>query len=451
VRWTDLTPPEWRDRDERAIAEVKTTGACQPYEKEYCRKDGSRVPVLIGAAIFEANGNEGVAFVVDLSEQKRTQEALSQSEGYLAEAQRLSHTGSWARNSETGEIQFLSAECFRILGFDPHGGTPRFETFSERIHPDDRAETREKIERATRERTGYELDYRYILPGGEVRDIHTVAKAVLSPSGELIEFVGTVIDITERKRAEEGLRRAQAELAHVTRVATMGELAASIAHEVNQPIAGVILNANACLRWLARVKDDSVNMTEARETLHHIVRDGNRAGDIVARIKTLFKKAEPAREPLDINEAIREIIVLARGEMTKQRITLQLQLASDLPPVLGDRVQLQQVMMNLILNAIDAMSIVEDRERTLIIKTWKIGDEQVCVEVQDTGIGIGPEDAARIFESFHTTKPGGMGMGLSISRSIVESHAGRLWAAANDGPGATLQFTLPTQPPEGSN
>jgi C4-dicarboxylate-specific signal transduction histidine kinase len=247
------------------------------------------------------------------------------------------------------------------------------------------------------------------------------------------------------------LRKAQAELAHVTRVTTMGELAASIAHEVNQPIAGVVLNGNACLRWLAGLKDDSVNLAEAREALQRIVRDGSRAGQVIARIRTLFKKTETAKGAMDINEAIREVIGLARSEMDKKRITRQLQLAPDLPKVFGDRVQLQQVMLNLILNAVEAMSTVKGRPRELIVSTQMAEETEVLVTVRDSGPGLDPESMEQIFAAFHTTKPGGLGMGLSISRSIVENHFGRLWVAANDGPGATFHFTLLTRPPWGKS
>jgi C4-dicarboxylate-specific signal transduction histidine kinase len=246
------------------------------------------------------------------------------------------------------------------------------------------------------------------------------------------------------------LDKVQRELAHVTRVTTMGELAASIAHKVNQPIAGVVINANTCLRWLSRLKDDSVNLREAREALQRIIRDGSRAGGVVARIRSLFKKAESAKEPLDMNEAIREVIILTRGELEQKRIALQLELSDGLPHILGDRVQLQQVMLNLMLNAIEAMSIVEDRRRDLLVSTVRLEQSEILVAVRDSGAGLDPVGAEQIFNAFHTTKPGGLGMGLSISRSIVENHDGRLLAAANDGPGATFQFTLPAHVGEAS-
>jgi PAS domain S-box-containing protein len=317
VRWKDLTPPEWRDREERAMAELKATGTLKPFEKEYFRKNGGRVPVLVGAAIFEGSENEGVAFVLDLSEQKRAEEALYQK--------------------------------------------------------------------------------------------------------------------------EVSLREAQTELAYVSRVTTIGELAVSIAHEVNQPLAGIVTNANASLRWLAA---DSPNLAEAREAIRRIIRDGNRAGDVILRMRALFKKASATREPLDINQAIEEVVVLTQSEVRRNKVALRMNLAANLPPVMGDRVQLQQVVVNLILNAIEAMSTVEDRERVLVIRTQLGEGDEVRVAVRDSGIGFDPQSADRMFDAFHTTKPGGLGMGLSISRSIIESHGGQLWALPNDGPGATFQFTL---------
>jgi signal transduction histidine kinase len=226
----------------------------------------------------------------------------------------------------------------------------------------------------------------------------------------------------------------------------MGELAASIAHEVNQPIAGVVLNSNACMRWLARLKEEPATLAAARDALQRIIRDGTRAGEVISRIRALFKKAETAKEALDINEVIREVIVWSRSEMEKRRVVLRLDVAPDLPVVLGDRVQLQQVMINLILNGIEAMNAVEGRSRELIVGTHVHEEGQVLVTVCDSGIGFDPASAERLFAAFYTTKPGGLGMGLSISRSIVESHGGRLLGFSNAGPGATFQFTILAHP-----
>ena len=332
LRWTDLTPAEWRDRNERAVAEIKATGTVQPNEKEYFRKDGSRVPVLVGAAIFEGSEDEGVAFVLDLSEQKR---------------------------------------------------------------------------------------------------------------------------------AEEALQKAQAELAHVTRVATVGELTASIAHEINQPLAAVVTNANASLRWLSR---DSPNLAEACEAIRRIIRDGNRAGEVISRMRALFKKASTTKERLDINEAIEEVVTLAQSEVQRNRVSLQSRLANDLPPVMGDRIQLQQVILNLIINAIEAISgEVGEGPRDLLVSSQKVTQipselekgtfeykaladaecTHVLIAVRDSGPGLDPKGLDRLFDAFYTTKPKGLGMGLAISRSIIEAHGGRLWARANAPRGAVFQFTLP--------
>jgi len=250
-------------------------------------------------------------------------------------------------------------------------------------------------------------------------------------------------DISDRLQAEEQrerLRQLEADLAHTNRVSMMGELTASIAHEVNQPLSGVVVNANACLRWLA---GDSPNLEEAREAVRRIVRDGKRAGDVIARIRALATKTATTREQLNLNEAIREVVAFAQAEVRRNRVILRTELADDLSPVLGDRVQLQQVVLNLVMNGIEAMSSVEERPRELIIRTQNDDADQVRVTVQDSGTGLDPQSLERIFDAFYTTKQGGMGMGLSISRSIIQNHGGKLWAVANDGPGMSVQFTIP--------
>ena len=259
-------------------------------------------------------------------------------------------------------------------------------------------------------------------------------------------FITVIVDITERKRAEAelsqqelSLREAQNELAHVTRVTTMGELAASIAHEVNQPLAGIVTNGNASLRWLA---GGSPNLDEARQAIQRIIRDGSRAGQVVARIRALSQKTRASKELLDINEAIEEIVVLTGGELRRNQVVLRTELAADIPLIMGDRIQLQQVIMNLILNGVEAMRNIDEKERNLLIKTERGDVDEVRVALQDSGVGLDPKTEEQIFDAFFTTKPAGLGMGLSISRSIVENHGGRLWAFPNDGPGATFQFTL---------
>ncbi len=313
--------------------------------------------------------NTNEALQAESRERNSAEESLRRSEGYLAEAQRLSHTGSWASIPATGEIRYFSEECYRVTGFDPRDGQPRYETFFQRVHPDDQAKLNDAVETAGREKAEFELDYRIVHPGGEIRDIHVVGHPVLGPSGDLVEFVGTVIDITERKRAEEErerLRQAQADLAHVNRVTTMGELTASLAHEVNQPIAAASTDANTCLRWLSR---DQPDLEEAREAASRVVKDVNRAAEIISRIRLLFKRDTSQRELVDINEIIREMIVLLRSEATRHSISVRMDLVPLIfPQVMADRVQLQQVLLNLMVSGIDAMKDV-DRTRELTINS----------------------------------------------------------------------------------
>jgi PAS domain S-box-containing protein len=316
VRWTDLTPPEWRERDRRALAELTSNTTAQPYEKEFFRKDGSRVPVLVGGALFEKGGNEGVAFVLDLTERKRAEESLRESESHLAQA--------------------------------------------------------------------------------------------------------------------------QLELAHANRVVTMGQLTSSIAHEVNQPITAAITYALAARRWLSA---EPPNFHEVDEALSLIAKEGNRAGEVIARIRALIKKAPTRKDAVAINDAILEIIALSRTEAANNSVSVRTQLAEGLPRVQGDRVQLQQVLLNLIINAIEAMRDVGEKERELLIIT-RHGPDGVSVEVRDSGPGFAPADIDRVFEAFHSTKPSGLGLGLSICRSIIEAHNGRLWASANQPRGASFQFAL---------
>jgi len=444
ISWVEITPAELRHRDQQAIEQLKATGIAQPFQKEYFRKDGTRVPVLFGAASFEAGENEGVAFVVDLTEQKRAEEALRRSETYLSEAQRLSQTGSFGWDVSNSKI-YWSEETYRIFEYD-RPTEPTLELLLQRTHPEDRCMVRKLIDRVSDERKDFDYEQRLLMLDGSVKYLRVVGHPSTKDEWGRVEFVGAVTDITERKLAERALqqkevslRQTQAELAHVSRVTTMGELAASVAHEVNQPLVGVVTNASAGLRLLA---GDSPNLVEAREAMRAIIRDGNRAADVVSRMRGLFKKARPAKEPLNINEAIEEVVLLTRGEARRNEVALKMELATNLPSVMADRVQIQQVILNLILNGIQAMRAVEDRERVMVVRTQRGDGDQIRVVVQDCGIGIDPGSTERIFDAFHTTKPGGMGMGLTISRSIVESHGGWLWASANDGPGATFQFTV---------
>jgi PAS domain S-box-containing protein len=369
------------------------------------------------------------------------EEKLQRSEAYLAEAQRLTHTGSWAWRVAGKDAVHLSEEWYRIYGFDPENGPPAHGKLLQRIHPEDRAKWQGALDRAIAEKSDYEVEFRILLPDGSVKHIHTIGHPVLNASEDLAQFVGSSTDITQRKLAEEALRQAQGDLAHVSRMTTMGELTASLAHEVNQPIAAAVIDANTCLRWLTR---DQPDLEEAREAASRMAKDATRAADIVSRIRLLFKKVSPQRELVDVNEVVRELIVLLHSEATRYAISVRAELASDLPQVMGDRVQLQQVLMNLLLNGIDAMKDL-GTTRELIIHSQPAKNQQLIVSVSDTGVGLPPQQAEQIFNAFFTTKPDGTGMGLRISRSIIESHGGRLWAADNSPRGARFCFTLPTK------
>jgi len=601
--------PDDQNLVQQTIDRASEARADLDFEHRLLMPDGSvKYLHVLAHALETSSGNlEYVGAVTDVTAAKRTEETLREGEAYLAEAQRLSHTGSWASIPARGEIRYLSEECYRVLGFDPHDGKPRYEAFFQRIHPDDQAKVKEAVETAGREKAEFELDYRIVHPSGEVRDVHVVGHPVLSPSGDLVEFLGTVMDVTERKRAEalrdgeshilemiarddplkeileqlvrvveaqfvglfcsvvlldedgqhvrhgaapslpppyikaidglsigpkagscgtamyrrepvvvtdilqdplweayrsvaepfgfracwstpilahsgkalgsfamyyraprspslaetqalamathlagiaierklareerERLRQAQADLAHLSRVTTMGELTASLAHEIKQPMTAAVTDARTCLRWLDR---DDPDLPEAREAASRVVKDVTRAADIISRIGVLFKKGALQRELVDVNELIREMIVLLRSEANRYSISVDTELAEDLSKVMADRVQLQQVFMNLMLNGIDAMKGTMARGE-LTIKS-EMANGQLLISVSDSGAGVLPEQAEQIFNAFFTTKDNGTGMGLPISRSIIESHGGRLWAAGAPGRGATFQFTLP--------
>ena len=377
----------------------------------------------------------------EIGERKRAEESLRRSEAYLAEAQRLTHTGSWVWQVAGRDALHLSEEWYRIYGFDPEQGLPPWEQRVQRIHPEDRAKWRETIDRAIREKSDYEVGFRILLPGGVVKHIHTVGHPVLSSSGDLLQFVCSSTDITQRKQAEEAVREAQADLARISRVTTMGELTASLAHEVNQPIAAAVTDASTCLRWLTR---DEPDLGEAREAASRVVKDAARATEIISRIRSLFKKGISQRDLVDVNELIREMIDLLHSEANRYGIAMRAELSEGLPQIVGDRVQLQQVLMNLMINGIEAMKeVVGPRE--LAITSQRVDGDQLMVTVSDTGVGLPPQKADEIFSAFFTTKRDGTGMGLRISRSIVESHGGRLWATDNSPRGASFHLTLPTK------
>jgi len=394
----------------------------------------------------EHNVIERITHLVSIAiEREQAEETLRRSEGYLAEAQRLTRTGSWAWNVASRRSVYWSQENYRLFGYDPEEGIPSDEVFYQRVHPEDRDRVRREafLERPD-EGSDFDVVFRIVLPEGAIKHIRSTGHPVRNISGDLVEYVGTSMDVTERKRADEErerLRQAQADLAHVSRVTTMGELTASLAHEVNQPIAAAVTNANTCLRWLTR---DRPNVEEAREAAMRIMKDGTRAAEIISRIRLLFKKGTAQRELVDVNEAIRDMIVLLRSETSRNNILVQTELAADLPEVMADRVQLQQVLMNLMINGIEAMKDV-DGTRELAIRSQLKENKEVVVSVTDSGVGLPPQQKEQIFNAFFTTKPHGTGMGLRISRSIIESHGGRLWAGDNSPRGASFCFSLPTK------
>jgi C4-dicarboxylate-specific signal transduction histidine kinase len=301
---------------------------------------------------------------------------------------------------------------------------------------------KQTTKRASLEGQDFECEHRLQLPDGSIKYLQVVAHAIKDESGQKLEYVGAVRDVTERKTSEDALSKMRAELAHVARVSALGEMTASIAHEVNQPLAGIVINANACLRWL---DGDSPNLDGARGAAQRIIRDGKRAGEVIKRLRALFRKTDAANAPLDLNEAIQEVLALTNRELQRNMVAVRTLFDDRLPQVTGDRVQLQQVVLNLIMNASEAMSGVEGRPRELIVSTQLAEGQKAQVLVKDSGVGLDAQDKERVFEAFFTNKCGGMGMGLSISRSIVENHHGRLWAEANDGPGATFLFVIPLQ------
>jgi PAS domain S-box-containing protein len=401
--------------------------------------------VLIAAstlvATFAGRQTElALSLSAEVSRAERTEAELRRSEAYLAEAQRLSHTGSWALDVATGQFIHSSEEHHRLFGFDPQEGIPVWKEWARRVHREDREGTWDKIQRGISERTDFELDYRTVHPDGTIKYVHALGHPVFNAADDLVEFVGTSIDMTDRRRAEEARLDAQNKLAHANRVTTMGQLAASIAHEVNQPIAATLTNAQAALRWLDRQPPD---LEEVRQALARIIKDDNRAAEVIDEIHALIKKTPPRRDRLEINGAIREVIALTRGEAVKYSVSVQTKLVDGLPLIQGDRVQLQQVILNLIINAVEAMSEVNEGARELLISTRKAESDGVLVAVRDSGPGLAPATLERLFETFYTTKPAGLGLGLSICHSIIEAHGGQLWASANVPRGATFQFTLP--------
>ena len=374
------------------------------------------------------------------SERRRAEEDLRRSEAYLSEAQRLSHTGTCAWIPSSGKV-YWTEETFSIFEYDP-AITPTMELARRRLHPDDIAAFQQVIERASKDGRDYAHQYRLMMPDERVKHVQVVARAFRNDAGD-VEFVCSVMDVTAIRLAELELHRTRADLAHVMRVTSLGELTASIAHEVNQPLGAVMFNAEACQSWL---DGDPPNMNEAHSALERIIRDSTRAGEVIRRIRLLAKKTDTKMAPLDLNELLSESLTFTQHELQSSRVALRVEQASALPVICADKVQLQQVILNLVVNAIEAMQPIKDRPRELLIRTQQDDARQARVTVTDCGIGFSAESADRLFSTFFTTKPNGMGIGLSICRSIIELHGGRIWAAPNAPHGASIHFTLPFQP-----
>ena len=377
-------------------------------------------------------------------ERAQSDTALKQSEAFLAQAQHVSSTGSFFWNPATNEITW-SEEVYRIFELDPEVPATLERIFT-RLHPEDIPSVQEMLSRKKREGGDFEHIHRLLMPDGSVKYLHVVAHATRDQNDQL-EYIAAVQDVTERRLSEEALSELQSELAFVARAMSLCAMTASIAHEINQPLSGILNNASTCIRMLA---SDPPNVEGARETARRTIRDGNRVSDVITRLRALFARERATTESVDLNDAIREVIALSLSELQRNRVILRMDLAADLPCVNGDRIQLQQVILNLLQNSTDAMRSVDDRPRRLVISTELDQENNVQLKMQDVGVGFEPQSMNKLFEAFYTTKNNGMGIGLFLSRSIIESHDGRLWAVPNDGPGATFAFSIPRRI-EGAN
>jgi PAS domain S-box-containing protein len=405
------------------------------------RQDGQEFPIAVSLGELSRNGHRiFTAFVRDITERKRAEESLRRAHSYLAQAERLARIGTFAWEVPGRKALYLSEEWYRIYGFDSQYGPPSWEQFLARVHPEDRPRLQATSDRAIAEKSDYDIKFRILVPRSPIKYLHAVGQPVFGSSGELLQFVGVVIDVTESRRAEEErerLGRAQAELAHINRISTMGELTASLAHEIKQPIGAAVTNAEACLRLLDRDRPD---ILEAREAAFEMVRDARRAADIIDRVRLLYQKGSSQLDEVDVNEVIAEMVAMLQNEAHWRSITFRTDFEQKLPKVMVDRVQLQQVLMNLLLNGIEAM---QGASGEIAIKSQANGGA-LLISVADNGTGLPAKNAEQIFDPFFTTKPQGTGLGLAITRSIIEAHGGRIWAASNSGRGATFHLTLPS-------
>jgi PAS domain S-box-containing protein len=444
-----IIPSSLRERHRLGLTHYLDTGQSQflgkRLELNAVRADGSEFPVELAVTRIPTDGPPSfTGYLRDITERKQSDEELHRGAAFLAEAQRLSSTGSFSWVVATDTIDW-SEQLYRIYEFEP-AVVVTLELIGSRIHPDDLPLLSQMIDWARGDGRDFEYEHRLLMPDQSVKYLHMVAHGTRNRHGQL-EYIGAIQDITERRLSVQALDRARSELAHVARISSLGVLTASIAHEVNQPLSGITTNAGTCLRMLAA---DPPNVDGARETARRTIRDATRAADVIKRLRALFGKTEAVSESVDLNEASREVIALALSELQESRAIVMTEFAEGLAPVSGDRVQLQQVILNLLRNASEAMSSVDDRPRQLLIRTERDDGDGVRLSVQDAGVGFEPGSTERVFEAFYTTKSSGMGMGLSVSRSIIESHHGKIWAAANEGPGATFSFSIPPAPGGGA-
>jgi PAS domain S-box-containing protein len=442
-QWLQRIHPEDRDRVKMAGDRTFIKKVDCDVEFRIVKPDGTLKQIHgIGHPVLNPEGElvQVVGTMVDTTERMRAEEALKRSETYLAQAQRVANMGSWVFDTVRMKPVHLSTEWYRLQNFDLKDGMPTWEKRLQRIHPEDRARYEGAFNRAIAEKSDLDAEFRILLPDSTVRYIRSLGHPVLEAFGEVTQMMGVIMDVTESRQAEqehERLRQELARIARLNRVSTLGELTASLAHEIKQPIGAAVTNAQACLRFLDR---DQPDVPEAREAALEMVRDARRAADIIERVRSLYRKGSSHHEMVNINEIIREMVDMLRDEASRYSVRMRTDLAERLPKVMADRVQLQQVLMNLMLNGIEAM---RDTAGELAIKAQLTDDGQLLISVTDTGVGLPTGRVDEIFNAFFTTKPQGTGMGLAITRSIVESHGGRLWVTANSGRGTTFQFTLP--------
>lgn len=441
--WTSTIHPDDVQDLRAAWDRASTSGESAEYEGRIRGADGRyRWFLFRSQALLDDAGNvvKWYGINTDIEDRKQTEERLRRSEASLADAQRLSAIGNFTWKLATGEITF-SDELYRIFEFDL-GEPITLEAIGSRVDPDDVSLLSDKIALAFAGRLDHEYDIRLRMEDGRTKYLHSAASAGTAEDGSTI-FRGTIQDVTQRRLAEEALSELRIELAHVSRVSTLGAMTASIAHEVNQPLAGIITNANTCVRMLSA---EPPNVTGAREATRRMIRDGNRAAEVIHRLRALFRKRTETSDKLDLNEAARDVIALAATELRRSKVELETTFSESLPLIVGDRIQLQQVILNLLLNAADAVQNIQDKSRRVSLETAQDEDGSVTLTVRDTGIGIEADSLKRVFDPFYTTKAGGMGIGLSVSRSIIEHHGGRIWASQNPGPGVSVSFAVPTAP-----